>query len=67
MIQTVPQTFEEKVKMYMKCSKLQLAEMLSNRDILDDTLSAFEDYNKTNPPTITTTTTGELIINTRFL
>ena len=34
-LQVVPMTFEEKVKMYMKCSKLELAKMLAERDRLD--------------------------------
>ena len=33
-VQVVPMTFEEKVKMYMKCSKLELAKMLAERDRL---------------------------------
>ena len=34
-LQVAPMTFEEKVKMYMKCSKLELAKMLAERDRLD--------------------------------
>ena len=33
--QVTPMTFEEKVRMYMKCSKLELAKMLAERDRLD--------------------------------
>ena len=32
MVQVVKQTHEEKVAMYMKCKKKQLAEMLATRD-----------------------------------
>lgn len=32
--QVVPMTFEERVAMYMKCSKLDLARMLAERDTL---------------------------------
>lgn len=35
MIQQVNTTHEEKVKMYMKCSKKELAEMLARRDAID--------------------------------
>ena len=34
-LQMAPMTFEEKVRMYMKCSKLELAKMLAERDRLD--------------------------------
>lgn len=34
-LQVAPMTFEEKVRMYMKCSKLELAKMLAERDRLD--------------------------------
>ena len=34
-LQVTPMTFEEKVRMYMKCSKLELAKMLAERDRLD--------------------------------
>lgn len=33
-LHVVPMTFEEKVAMYMKCSKLELAKMLAERDRL---------------------------------
>lgn len=32
--QVVPMTFEEKVNMYMRCSKLELARMLAERERL---------------------------------
>ena len=32
MVQVVKQTHEEKVAMYMKCKKKQLAEMIATRD-----------------------------------
>lgn len=32
--QILPMTFEERVEMYMKCSKLELAKMLAERDRL---------------------------------
>ena len=32
--QIVPMTFDEKVKMYMRCTKLELARMLAERDRL---------------------------------
>ena len=38
----VPQTREEKLSMYMKCTKRELAEMLVNRDMLDQELRAGE-------------------------
>ena len=41
MVQVVKQTHEEKVAMYMKCKKKQLAEMLATRD----------DYDEINPNT----------------
>ena len=34
-LQMAPMTFEEKVRMYMKCSKLELAKMLAERDRID--------------------------------
>lgn len=34
-LQVAPMTFEEKVRMYMKCSKLELAKMLAERDRID--------------------------------
>jgi len=34
-VQIVPMTFEEKVNMYMKCSKLELAKMLAERDRIE--------------------------------
>ena len=34
-LQMAPMTFEEKVRMYMKCSKLVLAKMLAERDRID--------------------------------
>lgn len=37
MIQVVQQTRKEKVKMYMKCKKKQLAKMLAERDEVDAT------------------------------
>ena len=33
-LHVVPMTFEEKVAMYMKCSKIELAKMLAERDRL---------------------------------
>lgn len=33
-LQVVPMTFEEKVAMYMKCDKIELAKMLAERDRL---------------------------------
>ena len=36
MFQIVEQTHEERVKMYMRCTKKELAEMLANRSALDD-------------------------------
>lgn len=33
--QILPMTFEEKVNMYMKCSKLELAKMLAERDRIE--------------------------------
>ncbi len=35
MFQVVEQTHEECVKMYMRCTKRKLAEMLANRDVLE--------------------------------
>lgn len=32
LLQVVPMTFEEKVRMYMRCTKLELARMLAERD-----------------------------------
>jgi hypothetical protein len=40
-VQIVKQTHEEKVAMYMKCKKKELAEMLATRD----------DYDEINPST----------------
>ena len=34
--QVVPMTFEEKVKMYMRCTKLELARMMASRDHIDE-------------------------------
>lgn len=34
-LQEIPMTFGERVGMYMKCSKLELAKMLAERDRLD--------------------------------
>lgn len=50
MMQVVEQTHEEKVQMYMKCTKRALAEFLATRDDLDKRLSIAPSY------TITTTT-----------
>lgn len=36
MMQVVKQTHEECMKMYMRCTKKELAEMLANRNMLDD-------------------------------
>jgi hypothetical protein len=33
-MQIVPMTYEEKVRMYMRCTKLELAKMLAERDRL---------------------------------
>ena len=35
-VQVVKQTHEEKVAMYMKCKKIELAEMLAARDEYDE-------------------------------
>lgn len=35
-VAVVPMTFEEKVKMYMRCTKIELARMLAERDRLYD-------------------------------
>lgn len=61
MVQVVPQTREEKIAMYMKCSKKELAEMLTNRDILEDTMKAFADNQKDCDPEIMA------IVNKRFM
>ena len=42
MVQVVKQTHEEKVAMYMKCKKRQLAEMLATRDDYDEIISNTE-------------------------
>ena len=52
MCQVVPQTREEKVAMYMKCKKKELAEMMANRNIWEDILKETE-------PTQTITTAGD--------
>ena len=44
MVQVVKQTHEEKVAMYMKCKKKQLAEMLATRDDYDEINSNTENY-----------------------
>lgn len=35
-VAVVPMTFEEKVKMYMRCTKIELARMLAERDRLHE-------------------------------
>ena len=44
MLQIVEQTFEEKVAMYMKCPKVELARMLAARDNyhLDDVTTSYQ-------------------------
>ena len=43
-LQMAPMTFEEKVRMYMKCSKLELAKMLAERDRIDYILQPQSPY-----------------------
>ena len=49
-VQVVKQTHEEKVAMYMKCKKKELAEMLATRDDYDEMLDNTENnyYDSTN-------------------
>ena len=42
MVKVVKQNHEEKVAMYMKCKKKQLAEMLATRDDYDEIISSTE-------------------------
>ena len=49
-VQVVKQTHKEKVAMYMKCKKKELAEMLATRDDYDEMLGNTENnyYDSTN-------------------
>ena len=42
MVQIIKQTHEEKVAMYMKCEKKELAEMLATRDDFEEMISSTE-------------------------